>query len=783
MKVSIFKHIKIVTPYKDLDVFEVLDYIKTGKWKKQVSELRTETDKTKRNELKSKLPYITVCGTFSNRSNTGLKRHSGLACLDFDDVDDLEFIRESINKDVYTFTSFVSPSGNGLKVFVKIPLIDNDLDYKDYYLELQKHYNKYTKTDISTSDLSRATFISYDPYIYINIESELFTDKFNRVIELPKQAEIPLTDQNEIAERLMVWFKKRYVGYNRNTNLHSLARQFNSFGIDKNTCFNYLLPYQQIGFGEKEITLLINSAYKYTIEFNTSSFEDNKKIKQVEKFVRQGQTKEYISKVTGVDEKAIDNKIKSIEIFDFWTYDKNGNPVIDFFRYKEFLKSKNIFKVFTNDDDDGYAFIKKDGNFIDYIERTKIKDFTLNYLEDNNYIDVFNVMALRPMFFSKEGLSIVNTADFEIEQDTEDMGIIYYQNKAVKVSVDEFELIDYDDLEGYVWENRVVKRDIEISPKSDGEFKTFIWKISGEDKERYYTIKSVLGYLMHSYKDRSKTRAIILNDEMISDVPNGGSGKGLLNMAISHIKKLGEVNGKSYKHDNQFRFQKVPFDSQVVHFDDVNKNFDFENLFSLITGDFEIEKKGKDPFVMKFENSPKITISTNYTIKGNGGSFNRRVFELELSAYFNDKHSPRDEFGHDLFTNWDDKEWAKFDNFMLRCLQYFLNNGLVPYQTINLELKKLMNETNKDFVDFMDSQLFNGQRFYKTELKDEFIDEYEDYKDARWFTSNLFNKWVIKYCSHNLIKYESGKSNGQRWISIGDETNKEVFDEIEEIPF
>ena len=196
-------------------------------------------------------------------------------------------------------------------------------------------------------------------------------------------------------------------------------------------------------------------------------------------------------------------------------------------------------------------------------------------------------MALRQVFFSKEGLSIVKTADFEIEKDTEDMGIVYYKNKAVKVYKDKFELINYDDLDGFVWKNRVVDRNIEIKEESDGEFKTFIWKISGENKERYYTLKSVLGYLLHSYKDKSKTRAIILNDEMISDVPNGGSGKGLLNMAVSHIKKLGEVNGKSYKHDNQFRFQKVPFDSQVVHFDDVNKNFNFENLFSLITGDFE----------------------------------------------------------------------------------------------------------------------------------------------------------------------------------------------------
>ena len=648
MKISIYKHIKTVTPIKDLDIHQVLESIKSGKWEKQISSIRIETDKDRRNLLKSKLQYVTVCGTFSNRSNTGLKKHSGLACLDFDDVKDLDFLRESVNKDEYTFTSFTSPSGNGLKVIVKIPLVDNDLDYKDYYIELQEHYNKYTQSDISTTDIARATYVSYDPYLFLNDDATLFSDKYNRVVSAPKKYEIALTDKVEIAERLMVWFKKRYSGSNRNTNLHALARQFNAFGLNKEVCSNYLLPYEQSNFKASEIKALIKSAYRYTSEFNTESFEDNKKAKQVDKFIRQGQATDYIARVTGVGAKAIENKMKEIELFDFWTYDKNGTPIIDVFRFKEFLKSNNIFKVFTNDDGDGYAFICKEGNFIDYIERSKIKDFVLDFLEDNNYLDVYNVMALRQVFFSKEGLSIVKTADFEIEKDTEDMGIVYYKNKAVKVYKDKFELINYDDLDGFVWKNRVVDRNIEIKEESDGEFKTFIWKISGENKERYYTLKSVLGYLLHSYKDKSKTRAIILNDEMISDVPNGGSGKGLLNMAVSHIKKLGEVNGKSYKHDNQFRFQKVPFDSQVVHFDDVNKNFNFENLFSLITGDFEIEKKGKDPFVMKFENSPKITISTNYTIKGEGVSFDRRVFELELSSYFNGGHTPRDEFGHDL---------------------------------------------------------------------------------------------------------------------------------------
>ena len=59
-----------------------------------------------------------------------------------------------------------------------------------------------------------------------------------------------------------------------------------------------------------------------------------------------------------------------------------------------------------------------------------------------------------------------------------------------------------------------------------------------------------------------------------------------------------------------------------------------------------------------------------------------------------------------LFSDWDEDEWKKFDNFMTRCIQFYLNEGLVSYETVNLDEKKLINDTNQDFIDFMDSKEF-----------------------------------------------------------------------------
>jgi len=83
--------------------------------------------------------------------------------------------------------------------------------------------------------------------------------------------------------------------------------------------------------------------------------------------------------------------------------------------------------------------------------------------------------------------------------------------------------------------------------------------------------------LLHSYQNDAKPKAIIFNDEMISeDIPNGGSGKGLIHKSIGKLKNLVFENGKKF-------YQKVNKDTQNFLMDDVGKNFNFEDLFSIVT--------------------------------------------------------------------------------------------------------------------------------------------------------------------------------------------------------
>ena len=85
MIVTIFKDLFETAAGFDREVNVIFDRIKTGKSKVLIEQIR-KADKPTRDRLKKKLPSICFSGTFSQRNLQGLKQHSGLICLDFDNA-------------------------------------------------------------------------------------------------------------------------------------------------------------------------------------------------------------------------------------------------------------------------------------------------------------------------------------------------------------------------------------------------------------------------------------------------------------------------------------------------------------------------------------------------------------------------------------------------------------------------------------------------------------------------------------------------------------------------
>ncbi len=177
MKVTIFKNIKETSTPFIRDVDFILNRIKNGNSIDLINQIRKETNTDLRNKLKNNLPSICFSGIFKNRATNGLLEHSGLICLDFDkysNESDLNDFYEHLKNDPFTFSCFISPSGDGIKLIVKIP--KEPENHKLYFEALDEYFDN-QNFDSGTNDISRVCFESYDPDIYINKDSKVWDKK------------------------------------------------------------------------------------------------------------------------------------------------------------------------------------------------------------------------------------------------------------------------------------------------------------------------------------------------------------------------------------------------------------------------------------------------------------------------------------------------------------------------------------------------------------------------------------------------------------------------------
>jgi hypothetical protein len=790
--VTIFKSIRDTDTPFHRDVRVILSRIKEGSetTKDLVKRIRLEKNKPERQELKKQLPAICFSGTFNKRTDASLIQHSGLICLDFDGYSKQKELlqdKENLTKNKYVFSVFISPSGNGLKVLVKIPA-DAD-NHTNYFNSLEKHFNS-PYFDKTSKNVSRVCYESYDPLLHINDNSSVWDlieePEYNEVIKTRDQPTIPITDENKIVDILVKWWTKKYPMSEgqRNQNCYVLAMAFNDFGINKGLASYVLNQYASEDFTTREIAQTIDSAYKHTANFGTKYYEDEERINNIRAKLRRGVSKKEIRiqlQDSHLDSDTIESVLNKVEEENakqtFWDRNDKGVIRIIHIQFKQFLEDNGFYK-YCPEGGKNYVFVKVTNNLIDHTSEKEIKDFVLNHLLELDDIAAYNYFADQTRFFREEFLSMLSTIDIYFIADTKSAAYLYYKNCAVKITKDGVSTLDYLDLGGYVWNDHVIDRNFVLcGVSSNFDFKKFVSNINGGDEGRIKSMESTLGFLLHGYKNLSFCPAVILNDEVISDNPEGGTGKGLLMSALSKMKKLVVIDGKSFAFERSFAYQLVSADTQILCFDDVRKHFDFERLFSVVTEGLTLEKKNKDAIKIPFSKSPKIAITTNYAIKGAGNSFARRKWELELHQYYSKDYTPLDEFGKLMFGDWNDDDWCEFDNYMIGCLTNYLRTGLVKSRFVNLKIRQLSAETCHEFIEWcglVDSTernvtLQTDVRLYKNELYSNFVDEYPDYgpRGRMSISRTKFYRWLVSYAIYKegTLPEEDRDQQG-RWIII-----------------
>lgn len=263
---------------------KAIERIKGGKQKHKIYLLRNESDKEKRNKIKGSLSAYSFSGKFRKRADSEIEFHSGLVCLDFDHIKNVKEFKDKICLDKFVHVAFVSPSGDGLKVIVRIPA--NIETHARSVEALGKHF-KIKELDLH-KDLSRLCFEGFDDELYYNPDSEVFEELAPIPVFKVEKLTVKETesDQYKIYDNLKKWLDKKgeyYQEGNRNNYVMKLGAACCRFGIDETTC--YQLASTELSaispMPPREMERTIKSAYRSTSSnFGTAEFEKEKIIEK-----------------------------------------------------------------------------------------------------------------------------------------------------------------------------------------------------------------------------------------------------------------------------------------------------------------------------------------------------------------------------------------------------------------------------------------------------------------------------------------------------------------------
>ena len=371
------------------------------------------------------------------------------------------------------------------------------------------------------------------------------------------------------------------------------------------------------------------------------------------------------------------------------------------------------------------------------------------------------IMKSLSTYFKEEKLYRLRPAKpIELNKDTADIKFFYYKNGFVEVTKDGTRFNDYSKLPGYIWNTEILNRNyLEPIAGKTSVYEKFITQLclaNGEESpSRLQSLKQIIGYLLHSYTEYKLT-AILMTDSKMSDdgEANGRSGKTLFTRGLgwmlsadprtSEIPTFIDINGKDFDPTVSKKYQMVGLETKIICFNDLKRYFDVECLYNDVAEGVTVEQKFMNPFKVQ----AKMILNSNKTVRVDGDSSKDRFLEFQVSDHFSRKHTPAMEFKHWFFKDWDANEWALFDSFMFSCVTEFFTNDsrITEPEQINLDVRKLHENTKPEFIDFMEDQNFEFDLLYnRKDLYHKFITRYEDFANDKKFTQAKFTTWINTY--------------------------------------
>lgn len=527
--------------------------------------------------------------------------------------------------------------------------------------------------------------------------------------------------------------------------------------------------------------------------------------------------------------------------------DKGGrlrkNYTFNYTNCRYFLRNRG-YGIFEYDDDK-YRFIHVDGKVVKETSAQKIRRYVMSFTEEIEEKNVLEILLRGgKQYLGPDKLSDMYQRDLQFMESSRESMFLYFKNTYWKITKDEIVERPLSDLPQYVWQNKIINFEpkyigkpmaaVALDDQNNWKIKLtdeakqcdmanfynqtsmFHWqkvhKLIQEDGKSFYTNKEqpdpftdkdvslhrahfvtkiiAAGYAMHDYLDYGNMKAVVCMDGVESEVgkSQGGSGKSIWAKQFEHMVPMEIIDGKkkNIEEDNHI-YELVDERTQIVLFDDVRVNFPFEWLFSQITTGLVINPKGE-----KRSKIPprRFIITTNHALNGEGNSFKRRQYTIAFSDYYNEHRTVGDEFGYQLFHEWDNKQWNLFYNWIATCIQVYLQYGIrykIPEQDI--ERRRMRQQMGEKLLDWaglvFDPEpdhtgdpcgIFLNKKCERNYLYNKFLEHYPS--ERKYCDAKRFKEKLVIYTEYAGLEFNPTstatdkriKSNGKEYFLITNET-------------
>jgi hypothetical protein len=164
-----------------------------------------EKDRLKQNFLYSFVPSVVLDG--NGRGLVNIVDYNPIMLVEFDKIDHaLELKQRLFNNLKSVIAAWISPSGRGLKLIIRIRKPISVENYKEYYCGLAYYLSQYQGFDGVNTNIVLPLFLSYDRDILIREDAEEWTQrggKINAFKVYEGELDVPEEIEEEIKGRII----------------------------------------------------------------------------------------------------------------------------------------------------------------------------------------------------------------------------------------------------------------------------------------------------------------------------------------------------------------------------------------------------------------------------------------------------------------------------------------------------------------------------------------------------------------------------------------------------